>query len=188
MSSSQIVLGSLASVAQRNGQPVATAFLGAKIMAIVDTSSSMGTPDGRESQTRYTMACRELTALQAKHPGEVAVVSFSSDVVFCPGGVPTYLGATTDLAAALGYAKTADGTMGFIVISDGEPDNEEEALAVATRFESQIDTVYIGPPGGDGAGFLRRLSAAAGGRHVTTEVGKLCDHVEQLMLTAGGAA
>lgn len=179
-----VVVGSLGAIAERTGQSIAVTFMSAEIIAVVDVSGSMETQDARESQTRYTVACQELTALQAKHPGEVAVVSFSYGVQFCPGGVPIFEGGSTDLAAALQFVKVADGTVRFVVISDGQPNDTGAALAVARMFTSRIDTVYVGPEGGHGAKFLRRLSEAAGGRHVTTDVGQLCSQVEQLLLTA----
>lgn len=180
----KLVAGSIGAIAKQQGQPIAATFISAEIIAIVDVSGSMATHDTRDSQSRYDVACQELAALQAKHPGKTAVVAFSDRSQFCPGGVPICEGGGTDLAGALRFVRVADGTVRFVVISDGLPDDAEEALKVARQFTSRIDTVYVGPEGGSGAGFLLRLANAAGGEHVTTEVSKLCGQVERLLLTA----
>lgn len=180
----QLVAGSIGAIAQRTGQSIAQTFLSVDIIAVVDVSGSMVRHDARDNQSRYDVACQELAALQNKHPGRVAVVAFSSGVQFCPGGVPIYEGDGTNLAGALRFVKVADGTVRFVVISDGEPDNAEDALAVARTFTSRIDTVYVGPEGGRGAEFLRQLAAASGGQHAVTTVDALCGQVERLLLTA----
>lgn len=181
----QMVAGSIGAIARQQGQAIAVSFISAEIIAVVDVSGSMDSHDAHDHQSRYAVACQELATLQAAHPGQVAVVSFSSSVQFCPGGVPIYEGGGTDLAGALRFVKVADGTVRFVVISDGQPDNSEAALAVARAFNSRIDTVYVGPEDGSGAEFLRQLSAAAGGQHVTTDVGQLCGQVERLLLAGG---
>lgn len=183
MTDTQMVVGSIAAVAKQQGQPIAVTFISAEIIAIVDVSGSMTTRDARDCQSRYDVACQELVALQAKHPGQVAVVAFSYNAQFCPGGVPVFDGGGTDLAGALRFVQIADGTVRFVVISDGIPDNADAALAVAREFTSRIDTVYVGPKSGHGAEFMRRLSKTAGGQYVGTSVNQLCGEVERLLLT-----
>lgn len=184
MTNTQLVAGSIGAIAKQQGQPIAVTFISAEVIAIVDVSGSMATHDAHDFQSRYDVACQELATLQAKHPGEVAVVAFSSGAQFCPGGVPVFEGGGTDLAGALRFVRVADGTVRFVVISDGHPDDAASALAVAQSFRSRIDIVYVGPDSGGGAEFLRRLSKAAGGQYVGASVNALCGEVERLLLTA----
>lgn len=176
--SNSLVPGSLQAISQQAGQSLAESFLSADAIVIVDTSGSMS---GRP----YEQACEELRKLQASLPGQVAVISFSDRPVFCPGGVPHYSGGGTNLARALAFIHVADGCeMRFVVISDGYPDDAQAALREAGKFTSRIDTVYIGPEGGPGADFLRKLAAASGGQYSKNEIKELAKRVERLLLAA----
>lgn len=166
-----IVTGSIADVAQRNGQSLAQTFVNAECVCIVDTSASMDSPDSRGGRTRYEVACEELAALQTSMPGKIAVLSFSSMTMFCPNGKPFNQGGRTDLAEALKFAKVADVPgIRFIVISDGEPDSKTMALAEAKKFNAKIDVIFVGPetlPAG--RDFLAKLAAVSGGQVVTAD-------------------
>jgi uncharacterized protein with von Willebrand factor type A (vWA) domain len=142
--------------------------------------------DARGGKSRYDVACDELKTLQAAMPGKIALLSFSDDVLFCPAGVPTDFGSLTNLAKALKFAKMADvKNIRFVVISDGEPDSETDALMVARTYKNRIDTIYVGPDGGEGQDFLRRLAAQSHGKNITTEsVKQLADNVQRLLLAA----
>src|SRR3990172_366576 len=182
----QLVKGSLSAVAQQNNQSIAETFINADVIIVVDTSGSMCACDSRGDRSRYDVACEELKNLQASLPGKLALLSFSDDVIFCPSGVPFNYGGGTDLAKALKFAKVADVSgIRFIVISDGQPDSEEEALKVSKTFKAKIDTVYVGPEGGSGQDFLKRLAKASGGQGVTAaQVKELAANVERLLLTS----
>ena len=182
-----LVPGSLGAVAERDGKSLAETFLSADAIVIVDTSGSMDEHDARGGRSRYGVACEELGRLQRDLPGKIAVVAFSSWVQFEPSGVPAFMGGGTEMAEALRFVKPADGCVRFILVSDGQPDNEAETLQVARTFESKIDTIYIGPEDNrSGADFLRRLAAATGGRHVLAEkADELAERVETLLLRAG---
>lgn len=79
----------------------------------------------------------------------------------------------TNLAAALQHVKAMDPGV-TLVISDGQPDNEAAALAVARTFRGVIDVLYIGPETDDAASaFMRRLAAAADGQVRTHDVARL---------------
>lgn len=157
------VQGSLAAVASASHKPLAETFINADLIVIVDTSGSMCVTDGTE-RTRYERACDELAKVQATMPGKIAVISFSDFVSFCPTGIPWNYGQGTDMKKALEFAKVADvPDMRFIVISDGQPDDEQAALTLAKTYTNKIDTIYIGPSGGEGEGFLRRLAKVSGG-------------------------
>jgi hypothetical protein len=171
---SQLVYGSLADIAQREKKALAQTFLSVDALVMVDTSGSMGAPDGLNGRTRYDLACEQLIRLQRGLPGKVGVIAWASHVAFCPSGVPSFFMSGTDLAGVLRFVKPADGTsIKLILISDGEPDNEEEALKLAASFQSSIQTIYIGPEGLNGQHgreFLRKLAMATGGVSVSQSV------------------
>jgi len=185
MNNNQIIPGSIGAVAQQNNQSIAETFMNADVIILVDTSGSMDQHDSRDNRSRYEVACEELKNLQAHLPGKLALLSFSSDVLFCPNGIPFNYQGMTDLAKALKFAKMADiKGIRFIVISDGEPDSESQALDVAKTYKARIDTIYVGPEGGDGEAFLRKLAKASGGQGVTAaKVKELAGAVEKLLLT-----
>lgn len=165
--STDIVPGSIAAVTQRDNMGLAESFLSVDAIILVDVSASMGERDAPGERSRYTAACEELAALQAELPGKIAVIAFSDNARFVPGGVPPMMSMGTDMVAALRCVRPADGLeIRIILISDGEPDDAEETLTVARRFQSRIDTVYIGPERGRGREFLAKLSGATGGQHL----------------------
>lgn len=186
--SNAIVPGSLQAIALAAGSSIAESFINADTVILVDTSASMQERDSRGGQTRYRVACDELARLQRTLPGKIAVIAFSDRAVFCPSGVPENLCQNTGLAKALRFAHVADDCgIAFVVISDGEPDSESEALAEAKRYTSTISTIFTGPEGGAGQAFLARLAAASGGRHLQAHQAQdLADGVQKL-LTAGAA-
>lgn len=178
------VKGSLAQVAKDQGLTLAESFLHADCIVIVDVSSSMEATDGPRGKSRYDAACDELTALQGSLPGKIAVLAFSNECVFCPSGIPTMLGGGTYLADALTFAKVADvPDMRFVVISDGEPDSEQEAFAVARTYKNRIDTIFVGAEVSPlGREFLAKLAKASGGKTVTADrVAQLSTKVQQLL-------
>lgn len=180
----QPVKGSLAKIAEQNNQSIAETFINADVVIIVDTSGSMDMRDGNE-RNRYQIACDELAKLQAELAGRIAVLVFSDSVMFCPNGVPAYLGCGTAMSKALEFAKVADiPPMRFIVIADGYPDNREEALRVARTFESRIDTIYVGPESDASAkAFMQELANVKQGQYATDKSGlKLSDTTRRLLL------
>jgi Mg-chelatase subunit ChlD len=78
--------------------------------------------------------------------------------------VPDATEGSTNLAKALRMAQRYDpGTT--LVISDGQPDNEDAALDVAQEFRGAIDVLYIGPDADLTAiGFMRRLAKIGDGQ------------------------
>lgn len=165
-----IVPGSLQAIAQSQNKSIAEAFINADCVIIVDTSGSMSSKDAPGGRSRYEAACEELKHLQASHPGRIAMLAFSDDVQFCPGGIPPFLGSGTNMAGALKFAKIADMPgMQFILISDGEPDNPLATLSIAREYQNKISTVYVGPENGSGRFFLEQLAAATGGKYTIAE-------------------
>lgn len=182
-----IITGSIGAISKQSGKSIAETFISADCICIVDTSGSMSANDSRNNQSRYEIACQELASLQNHLPGKIAVIAFSREVVFCPSGVPQMMGRGTELAKALSFAKIADvPNMRFIVISDGEPSSEEEALRVAKTYKNHIDVIYVGPEDyPSGREFLKKLAAASGGQAITADRAKeLAASVEKLLLHA----
>lgn len=180
--------GSLSDIASQRGLSIAETFIGADVVIIVDESGSMGAHDGRGGKSRHNVALEELAKLQATLPGKIAVIAFSDSVMFIPGGQPILLGGGTDLTRALEFAKVADvADMRFIVISDGEPDDERGALNVASSFEGRIDCVFVGPEGEPfGRAFLNRLAKAKGGKSTTAAQASDLAQSVTLLLSSGG--
>ena len=182
-----LVVGSLEAIAKRDNMSLAESFLTCDIVVLCDTSGSMSMKDSRGGKSRYDVSLEELAQLQATMPGKLGIISFSSNTMFCPGGQPFDLGGGTDLAGALRFAKVADVPgMQFIVISDGKPDSEQEALKEAKRYDAKISTIFVGPEDDleGGRKFLQQLAAASGGASVTADRAKeLASKVERLLLT-----
>ncbi len=183
-SQTQVVKGSLTDIAKQNGTSLAETFLSADLIVLVDTSSSMAATDAPGGLSRYEAACKELANLQVAIPGKVAVISFAhGQPMFCPNGQPFNLEGGTDLAGALTFAKVADvPDMRFVVISDGQPDSEREALKVAATYLNRIDTIFVGPEGAPGRTFLAKLASAKNGQAVTADrVAQLASKVQYLL-------
>lgn len=182
-----IVRGSLSDVAKREGLSLAESFLSCDCVILVDCSASMGVHDSRGGKARFAVALEELAQIQATMPGKIAVIAFSDTTAFVPGGVPPFLQGYTDLAGALKFAHVADVPgMRFVIISDGEPDDANAAMAEARKFKARIDVVYVGsemsPQGRD---FLSKLARMSGGQTVTANrVQELAAKVEALLLEA----
>jgi hypothetical protein len=178
-----MVAGSIAAVAGTKQVPVAEQLLDVQHVLLCDCSGSMDTADSRGGRRRIDVAREELAKLQRDLPGRIALIGFSSHAQVLWGGVPPEPMGSTDLAGALEFAKPFDvGGMRFVVISDGEPDSQERALAAARTFTGPISTVYVGPEGGPGAWFLRQLATLAKGKHATAErVRELADVVKPLL-------
>jgi len=164
---SAIVQGSLSAVATSGHISLAESFINADHIVLVDVSGSMTEHDSRDGQSRYDVACQELRKLQGELPGSIAIVAFASKPQFCPSGVPMMDAATgfgTDLAQGLRFIAPADGLVDVWVISDGEPNSEQEAFTIARRMTSRINAVYVGPRNGDGRDFLLKLCRLRGGQ------------------------
>lgn len=185
--STAIVSGSVRDTAQKSGRTLAEAFLLVDAIVIVDTSASMAQQDVPKSElkcSRYDEAVNQLRKLQMQLPGKIAVISFSSVPVYCPDGNAKFLQGSTNLAAALRLVQAADNCgLRFVVISDGEPDNEQDALDVARGLKTRIDTIYIGPPDGRGIEFLKKLASIHGGQATSKpgEVLRLSETVQKLL-------
>jgi len=161
-----LVRGSLAQVARQSGFSLAETWINVEAVILVDISGSMNCEDAPGGKSRYAVACAELASLQASLPGRLAIIAFAQETCFAPSGSLPGTRGTTNLAGALKFARAADAIPGmrFILISDGEPDHEESALAEARLYRNRIDTLYVGPAGGPGQLFLQKLAALKQGQ------------------------
>lgn len=150
-----------------------------------NSNQSIVAGDAGGGMSRYDAAVKQLDHLQNENPGEIAVASFSNHANFCPSGVPINQSGMTDMVAALKMMLMADNTdIRLVLISDGEPNSEEEALKIASKFKSKIDTIFVGNETGMGREFLKKLAAATGGIAVvnkTEDLGLLSDNITKLI-------
>jgi Mg-chelatase subunit ChlD len=188
MKTNAIVPGSLSAVSKRDGVSLEQSFMGADVVILADMSGSMYSADAPGGLSRFDAAERDIRCLQEQHAGKVALLVFSNDVRFCPGGVPQRLAGNTNLAGALKFIHVCDDTgMKIILISDGMPDDPDAALREAKKFKTKIDCIFIGPESDTfgGRAFLQRLAAATGGQFIASDApGELLKPVETLMLTS----
>ena len=183
----KIIKGSISDIAKKKNQSPAQSLLSCSLLVLLDVSYSMNSRDAREGMSRHELAEEELIHLQGTNEGKIALVCFSSSVQVCFDGRPIIANGGTNLAKGLEQIKMVDGTgIKILVISDGQPDNEQRALEVAGTFSSPINTLHIGPETDiRGKAFLDRLSAKSGGKSMKSkEIGSLESGVK-LMLTAG---
>lgn len=88
-------------------------------------------------------------------------ISKVSDAKFIPepdGG--------TNLARAFKYIKTdmVEKPERIVLVSDGEPDNEKDALEQSKNLSLPIDIIFIGKKESKGYNFMQRLASATGGQ------------------------
>jgi hypothetical protein len=141
---------------------------GQGVVILADTSSSMAESAGGRLKSQILLEA--LDQVWPDLPG-AHLISFDSVTrdVDAPAYLPSPSGGTAlhlGLAAAVAHrpAKT-------LVITDGRPDSEDEALAAADRLCGIIDVIYCGPDGDLTAiAFLRRLARSGGGQCYVRDV------------------
>jgi len=179
-----LVTGSFADVQRTTGAGLVKSWLKVEALLLVDVSGSMESRDAGEGgrERRVDVARREVAKLQKKLPGKLAIVPFHSDAAWAPEGRLPEPGGSTDLAGALEYVRDLLGEslegLKLIVVSDGSPDSQEDAIAQAVVVKgagATISTVYVGPDHQAGPEFLKRLAQAAGG---SSEEAKLVKELE----------
>lgn len=93
---------------------------------------------------------------------------------------------STNLAGALRDVQQLDPGV-TLVICDGRPDNEAQALQVARSFRGAIDVLYIGPENDLHAiNFMNRLAQAAGGTMREHDVTRIGHSTQQLSRRIAG--
>lgn len=174
MNQALMTKGSLLDVSQNSGLSIAESFMDVAAVILVDVSGSMIECDTNSGESRYNVALDELSKLQSELPGKIAVVGFSDNARFAVGGIPRFAQGMTDMVKALEFVKRVDGCgIKIILISDGEPNEEQATLKLAGTFETKIDTVFVGKETSDGRKFLLELSKRTGGISVCQETEKL---------------
>jgi hypothetical protein len=128
---------------------------------VCDCSESMsGLAGGR---SKITLLREALDAIVAELPS-VTLIAFATKAsrFNTPAELPPAYGDTgMELGLTLQIPALIDR---YVVISDGQPNSEERALAAADRLNKRIDVLYIGPETDTAAiAFMNRL-ARKGGR------------------------
>lgn len=171
------------------------------VMLLIDTSSSMGIclrdENHNVTTTRRIDALREVVNM-IRVSGDVPMIAFGGPIdatVRFVSDVPEPAGGTP-LAQAILLAKEYGATR-VVVISDGAPDNVNDAMEAARAFGGRVDVSYVGNPRDHGETFLKALAAAAGGTQFTGDlrdtkqlsrgiVGLLNGEVEEPLLQGEG--
>lgn len=178
--------GSLQETSRSKNLPMEEVLMDVNHMVLIDTSYSMeGRDAGNGHEKRHDVAERELKVLQRDMPGKIAVISFSTDVMLCPGGIPHRFNQGTDIYKALQFIEPFDGTgIKFYLISDGEC-HDDRVLEIAKQFQTPINCIFIGSEeGSDGRSMLREISKLSRGHYSkSTNVGSF--QQEFLALASG---
>lgn len=180
-----IATGSQQHMAKKNNMSLAETFLSAEMVIILDNSGSMTMRDTPQRISRVDLAQQHLETLQAKYPGKVALICFADNVEYSPGGMIIPVGGGTDLGKALRFSKVADDCgLKIVIISDGEPNDKQDALNVAKIYKSRIDVIYCGSETSQsGMRFLQELANISGGQLYTSDnPGELLASAEILMI------
>lgn len=139
------------------------------LLILADISASM--KDGAGAARKIDSLRESLASVLVDAP-HASIAAFGSQVTVLPAGapLPEPAGGT---ALHLGLEK-AGPYRRVLVISDGEPDSESDALRVAARIVAggtRIDTLFVGADT-DRAGiaFMRRLADAGRGTALTVDI------------------
>jgi Mg-chelatase subunit ChlD len=136
-----------------------------EVVVLADCSGSMGDLIGSQNISKYEHLRIALQDVCLTWP-RIRLVAFGSYAkqVSSPSRLPTP-GGGTDLAGALKLAARWKPRIS-IIISDGLPNSEGDALAAAAKMTGAIDTIYCGPDSHPAVEFLRSLSRETGGRSI----------------------
>ena len=156
----EIVPGSIAHTALQHGGQLPKPPI---MVVMFDISYSMDERDATlhgRTVSRYEAGVAQLKELQAKHPGQIAIIAFGDGVPPEPNGwIMLYL--------ALEKACEADiGAMKFVIISDGLPQQGDLAKREAEQFSVPIDVIYVGRDE-RGEEFMRDFAHGTGGTFYT---------------------
>lgn len=137
---------------------------GSGCVILADVSSSMAEPAGARTKIEVL---RE--ALASAPPARIIAFSSIPVEIFSPEALPYPSGGTAlHLALAMAATMRPERTL---VVSDGRPDGEGEAMAAASVLPGTIDVIYCGPDSDAGArDFLMRLARTGGGRYVAYDL------------------
>lgn len=142
------------------------------VAVLLDCSDSMNDLVGSAGISKFRHLQIALQDLQRGFPrvrliafGSIAVeVKTAAELPDPSGSNPgaPAIGGSTDLAAALDLAATLKPRK-TIIISDGLPDDEDDAMESSKAVTGAIDAIYCGPDAHPAVRFLRSLCHSAGG-------------------------
>ena len=184
----EIVPGSIAHTTIQHGGQLPKPPI---MVVMFDISYSMDERDATlhgRTVSRYEAGVAQLKELQAKHPGQIAIIAFGDEATVCPGGVPPEPNGWTMLYLALEKAREADtGAMKFVIISDGLPQQGDLAKREAEQFSVPIDVIYVGRDE-RGEEFMRDFAHGTGGTFYTdTSTMLLTATISKLLTDSAGS-
>lgn len=151
---------------------------------LLDTSGSMNSPC-RGTDKRIDMLRQAVEAIDWQNyrlftfDNTCRELTNPESLICSSGGTNLATGLST--IAKLKPCKT-------IVISDGEPNNEDDAIAEARKLTGTISTVYIGDDDKKAIAFMRKLSALGCGGSFVQDLGQghaqLTTTINRLMLSS----
>ena len=148
---------------------------GQTVVILADVSRSMAEKVGRQGRVDVLQAA--LDEVHRASPAAI-VIAYANLPELCSGPLPSPSGGTA-LHLALDRAG-AERPRQVIVITDGEPDDEEAALVAADRTSGLIDVIYCGDDSSRQAiDFCRRLARRGGGRYARHDM--RCDGAARLV-------
>jgi Mg-chelatase subunit ChlD len=131
-----------------------------KRLFLLDISGSMDDKIGEKRKIDH------LRDVMIKYP-DAKILCFSSGIskVSDTQSIPDP-GGSTNLGRALKYidGSVVEKPERIILVSDGEPDDERDALEQAKNLSLPIDIIFIGEKESKGYRFMHQLSSATGGQ------------------------
>ena len=151
-----------------------------KVVLLLDTSGSMDSPADSPGERRID-ALRGVVATLRQKQLAFRQLSFNSDFMWTDI-VPEPSGGT-NLSGALDFVGQIKPEH-LIIVSDGEPDSPDAAMASAKKLSCKIDVFFVGPKGSPGDAFLKQLATSTGGTSEAVSFKELAEKVAG-MLSAG---
>jgi len=164
----------------------------ARLLAILDTSSSMDRRDAGEegTQRRVDVLKEALDDLAETFPGQVEVIGFGTEPFALNLHDKLRPAGSTNLYKALVFAEYQARAIGNVVlVGDGQPTDGkvEEAVGLVSEWKLagvRFSVIYCGPEGGRGAKTLQRLAEAGGGdySHCRVKADQLLEALSDALL------
>jgi hypothetical protein len=139
-------------------------------VVLLDTSGSMGAFVGNQRKIDILREALDYALLGGEYL--IAFASFPRPIAL-PDDLPVPAGGTAlDLALEMAAARSP---RHILVVSDGQPDDEDAALAAAAMLTGTIDVIYCGPD--------TDHAAIGGGRVVVHDMARASANRQQLGAT-----
>jgi len=130
---------------------------------LLDVSASMENPDAEGGRRRIEVLLDAVRNLPFR-PGAIVAFSGSAALLPDPQMIPDRGQSNTNLAEAFAFVKRHGLPRDVVLVTDGEPDSERDALREAQGL--RVSVIFAGRAG-EPPEFVRRLTAATGGEEVT---------------------